>query len=277
MREQKQATEFNTAGGDPGSWSYTLNSWFRPGFESQNRQYFDEKWNEEIARNALLGLGVGAGATGLYHLARKYMARPASNKHRDFHGGPVQANEEKTANGPSAWQDPNWDGGTSILGLPINLRSGAAVVAPVLAGLAGSQMVNNYVRTKKREEAQKKVDEAKQMYEAALVGKTAEALDKAFDQYSEKKASVLNDVGKGFGTLQGVATLAMGGLGAKLMYDMTRARSQSEALRKAQDARARMSALPPMWVTPDAAIAIKKKKEMAAQQEDESQRKAATA
>lgn len=285
MSEQKQATEFQPAvpylptaifGTEPGSWNYTLNSLMRPGFETNNRAYFDGKWQEEIARNALLGLGVGAGATGLYHMARKYLAQPASKKHRDFHGGPVSSDDEKkAADGPSAWSDPNYDGGSNVLGLPINLRAGAAVMGPVIAGLAGSQLVNNYVRDKKRQEAQKKIEEAKRVYEDALIGKTASHMDKAFDQYEEKKAGL----GQGFGVLQGVSTLALGGLGAKLMYDMTRSRSQSEALRKAQDARARMSALPPLWVTPDAAIAIKKKKEQAesAPQEENEQRKAATA
>lgn len=277
-------------------------------------KYFSDRWPAETAKNLLLATGLGAGATGLYHAYRSLTAPKPKKKHTKFYPGPQPAEEEKEKKawsdtnppppGTSVWADPGFIR-PLLYGGVLNIAGGS------LAAMGGAHLMNKLVRSNKKEKYQEQIDEARKMYEDALRGEKTAALNAAFTEYTkrdiEKKADLgemLGNVGtglwngisnaylnirnhehsplayfnRGYGNYAGATMGLSGALGAALAYDFAKQRTQAAAMQRAQEARARMSALPPMWVEPDAAVLMKRKQRQAEEDNDsEASSKAASA
>lgn len=253
-----------------------------PAAQAAYGAYFDERWPLFTARNLLAAAGAGAGARGLYHLIRHFTAEKPSTSHQSFYAGPKtfaapkkKPQEEKVAEvapaapaapvQPPVWQDQRpgvsgtWMGLGGVAGIP-------------LATVGGAYLMDKLVRMNKNKKHEEEVEAARREYENAL-GEKVGTLHEVYDANREKIAEDngaggwMNGVGNFLSrlpynsfvnpVLQGYNTYATGAAGlsaalaGKIVYDLTRQRSQAEVLRRAQDARARMSALPPLWVTPD--------------------------
>jgi hypothetical protein len=258
-------------------------------------QYFIDRWPAETAKNLLLTTGLGAGAAGLYHAFRSLTAPKPKKKHTKFYPGPQPAEEEKKAQeaGPSVWKDPGFVRPFFYGGL-LNIAGGS------LAAMGGAHLMNKLVRNNKKQKYEEQIEEARKMYEDSLRGEKVAALHTAFQTYAalpaEKKASITDALGKAwnsitrndnsplvwfnrtYGPWAGATMGLSGAVGAGLAYDFTKQRTQAAAMQRAQEARARMSALPPMWVEPDAAVLMKRKQRQAEEDNDsEASSKAASA
>lgn len=278
-----------------------------PDLARRYSEYFDQRWPIATAQNLLTGLGLGAGATGLYHLVRHFTAKKPATAHTKFYGGPKNTeeaadNKEKKAADPVPAPVPQPPAGPSVWAderlLPQFLWGGLANTAGVpLAAMGGMYLMNKLVNRNKHKEYEKKIQDAQQEYESALQGKTA-ALASVYDANQEKIAangwldflgksvqdsgigdvpywSYINDALKRYNWYAGAAGGLSAALGGSVVYDITKQRSQAAAIRRAQEARARMAALPPMWITPEEIPAFKNRK---AQNEiEEEPRKVASA
>lgn len=202
--------------------------------------------------------------------------------------------EEKTAetappaaapNAPAAVQPPAWhDQRPGIAGTWMGLGN---IAGGALATVGGAYLMDKLVNMNKRKKYEEEVEAARREYEHAL-GEKIGMLHEVYDANREKIAesnmvgSAANAIVDGLGRagnwvtnrlpyldginplLKGYNTYATGAAGlsaamaGKIVHDLTRQRSQAEVLRRAQDARARMSALPPLWVTPDDVVADNK-------------------
>lgn len=251
--------------------------------------YFDERWPLFTTRNLLAAAGVGAGARGLYHLIRHFTAEKPPTNHQNFYAGPKafaptkkKRPEEKVAettpaapaapaapSQPPVWHDPR----PGVSGTWIGLGN---IAGGTLATLGGAYLMDKIVRMNKHKKYEDEVEAARREYENAL-GEKVGALHEVYDANREKIAENggagwidrigdfvtnrlpfmpgVNQVLKGYNTYATGAAGLSAALAGKLVYDLTRQRSQAEVLRRAQDARARMSALPPLWVTPDDVVA----------------------
>lgn len=262
-------------------------------------QYFADRWNPETVKNLLLSFGAGAGASGLYHSFRGLTSAKPKKKHTKFFPGPQAADEEKKAqNGPTAWSDPSFTG-NFLHGGVLNVAGSA------LAAMGGAHAMNKLVRQNKKQKYEEQIEEARKMYEESLRGEKVAALHGAFAAYDklpqEKKAdwtdtlgNITSAIGKAYdatirapgspvaifnrsyGRYAGATAGLSAALGAGLAYDFGKQRTQAAAIQRAQEARARMSALPPMWVEPDAAV-LRKRKQQQSEEQDEAPAKAASA
>ena len=148
------------------------------------------------------------------------------------------------------------------------------------AGLVGGKkLVDAIMARKQKADAASDVDDARQYYQSVLSGthKQAAALDEAFARFEEKQANdaangVLGAVGgaiNGVGhvvsdtipryatTMALLSALAGAGVGGTFMYDRTAEKTRGTNLAKAQASRARMSALPNVWVDPEELARVK--------------------
>lgn len=164
----------------------------------------------------------------------------------------------------------------------------AANATAALAGAGGTAYAMNHMASKKRQtDLEDAVEDARNEYMAALTGKAAAALDAAYDVIMAEKAAAgswedaarsatgpgtmydsaakgwesFKDNAKGLGshTITGLllSSLGAGGIGAKYMYDRTKARSESESLLKAQASRARMRAMQEApWIDPEELVGL---------------------
>ena len=241
--------------------------------------------------------GFGAGLTGtrLYQLASD-MNKP-SNKYTKFGPGAktVDDAEKLAADAPSTPSTLEQLTST-IAAIPGQLASKIPAppdlnqlnarekgwVVPALLGTTGlsiyggHKLMSAIYDQKRKEEREEAVEEARKEYQRALTGKRAEALDTAFDAYTEKRG-VLGALQTGYDILTApvaaagllpayqTAVLGTGALAGKMTYDWTRERSKDKALERARKSRARLAGVSPMYVDPDqiAAIAeLAKKKKM---------------
>lgn len=254
--------------------------------------YFDERWPLFTTRNLLAAAGIGAGARGLYHVIRHFAAQKPSSAHQNFYGGPKSFADAKkkqpkekvaettpvapatpaTPPQPPVWHDPRPGVAGTWMGLG-NVAGGA------LATVGGAYLMDKLVRMNKHKKYQEEIDAARREYENAL-GEKVGMLHEVYDANQEKiaennGAGWINSIGdfvtnrlpympgvnqalKGYNTYATGAAGLSAALAGKIVYDLTRQRSQAEVLRRAQDARARMSSLPPLWVTPDDVVADNK-------------------
>lgn len=286
MTTEKQSTDY------PASFVGKNYGNMNPAEQQTSDAYFDERWPLFTTRNLLAAAGVGAGARGLYHLIRHFSAAKPSTAHQNFYAGPKafaetkknKKPEEKAAEAapavspapaqtqPPVWHDPRpgvagtWMGLGNIAGIP-------------LATLGGAYLMDKFVRMNKHKKYEEEIEAARREYENALGAKVATL----HAVYAANREKIAENNGTGFlagasdfltkrlpymggvnQALKGYNTYATGAAGlsaalaGKIVYDLTRQRSQAEALRRAQDARARLSALPPLWVTPDDVVADNK-------------------
>lgn len=262
------------------------------------QQYYNDRWTPETAKNLLVSFGLGAGATGLYHAFNGLTSKTKTpkKKHDNFYPGPKQPKEEKkakAASAPSVWSDPTLLGNFLNAGLYNNAGS-------VVAAMGGAHLMNKAVKQNKKQKYEAQIEEARKMYEESLHGQKVAILHNFFADYSalpaEKKASIFTAIGKAYdsairtdnspitwfnrlyGQYAGTAAGLSGVLGAGLAYDFGKQRTQGATIQRAQEARARMSALPPMWVEPDAALLMKRRQQRAQEDNDsEASFKAASA
>jgi hypothetical protein len=285
-------------------------------------------YGKEMLNTALLGAGLTAGGTALYHLlhgfnsaklpalvrdsapaveveaqekAKKHKARAAHGPQFKFANNSATdiLNSIYTAVGkaipqgliPAGFGDPTGPGGSPASINPSHQawRNVANYAALVAGGAGGAHLVNSIADKKRKQDVTDDVEDARREYFAALTGKSAE-LDAAYETAS-KSASQLTEsapykavaqwlsssgpVSDTVRTLAGNAketatrtqtalttallasTLGAGGLGAKYMYDQTKARSRAENLRRAAASRARLKGIQQTpWIDPDALAAI---------------------
>lgn len=245
-----------------------------------NDAYFDQVWPMLTTRNLLGGAGVGAGAVGLWHLLKHFTSQKPSSAHTNFYAGPKsfpadkKKQEEKTAEAPApaapAAPSPFWGDQRP---LTAGVWTGLNIAGVPLSILGGAYLAKRVLKENKQKQYQAQIEAARQEYERALGEKTA-TLKELYAANREKIAEgertwggfagdflkditynqYVNPLLKGYNAYAVGAGGLSAALAGKIVYDLTRQRSQAEMLRRAQDARARMSALPPMWVTPDDVI-----------------------
>lgn len=138
----------------------------------------------------------------------------------------------------------------------------ANIGGAALGTYAGAKLINSLVKAKKKRDRESALEAARAEYYNALGGKSASALDVAFERV--KKANMLSTTASAlWNTPQTLRTaylltlLGAGGLGAKYMYDRTKNLTEGENLAKAQASRARTKGLPPVWVDPESLAHIK--------------------
>lgn len=151
-------------------------------------------------------------------------------------------------------------------------RTAANYLAAMGGGAGGLSLVKSIADKKKKEDLADEVDSARKEYFNALTGKAAAVLDAAYEKYAQTPAtpaasggtswlsSIWNSIPsmqdaavhaknvgeRGAETLWSAALLSAlgsGAIGAKYMYDHTKAHTAAENLRKAREARARLRGL----------------------------------
>ena len=138
----------------------------------------------------------------------------------------------------------------------------ANIGGAALGTYAGAKLINSLVKAKKKRDNAAALETARAEYYRALTGKSASALDTAFE--SVKKANILSSTASAmWNTPQTLRTaylltlLGAGGVGAKYMYDRTKNLTEGENLARAQASRARTKGLPSVWVDPESLAHIK--------------------
>jgi hypothetical protein len=138
----------------------------------------------------------------------------------------------------------------------------ANIGGAALGTYAGAKLINSLVKAKKKRDRESALEAARAEYYNALGGKSASALDVAFDRVKQANmlsstASALWNTPQTLRTAYLLTLLGAGGLGAKYMYDRTKNLTEGENLAKAQASRARTKGLPPVWVDPESLAHIK--------------------
>jgi hypothetical protein len=262
-------------------------------------QDYQRFWGDRIVRTGIGGLGLGAGATSLYYLARGLsQALNQPKQQEDDEEKPPKITETKAAGiydnvtegvgkmlpdsvlsflrpftpatnkGQNSY-DPNV--------IRSSFGSGATFGAAALGGLGGYKLINALHKRKKKREQQEQISAAEKEYYDALTGGSAKSLDSAYDIASEKaageKKALLDWLTSAYDTAKRVPAavggtyvatgLGLGGLAAKLMYDRTRDRSRAKAVEEAAKSKARIAGILPTYVDPDEIVALKQQVERA--------------
>lgn len=144
-------------------------------------------------------------------------------------------------------------------------RTAMHVLGLGLGGYAGLKLIKTLAKKMEEKNRDDAVEQARKDYFNALTGKQAQALDEIYMQIKtasgEKKylpnigtrwLRGMDQTGKDIWRLELLATLAAGGLGAKFIYDRTKAMSNAETLRKAQQAKNRLQSIQQSpWIDPE--------------------------
>lgn len=280
------AVPLNPAGAstNPGTQAYARAA------EQKDNTAWATRNGKDIFNYAAGGLGIGAGATGLYYLLQAAQnGMKAPKKRLANPSAPYSDEEEKEALDLGAMAGnavksvgmiPQRLAARAPTGADPNPLRGALATTLGLAGgvaglYGGNQLVNSIMENKQTTDAEDEVEDAKKHYYDVLTGanKRAAALDTAYTEYAGKKANLLppgawdtintvgmglpNELVRGYSTTALLSMLAAGGVGAKYMYDRTRDRSKSQNLAKARAHIARMSGTPSVWVDPSELAQVK--------------------
>lgn len=143
-------------------------------------------------------------------------------------------------------------------------RTAANYLAAIGGGAGGLALVQSINDKKKKQDLEDEVNSARKEYFDALTGKEAEVLDAAYEKYAADRPQqdwsqwlanwgnngVIDDTvaagqraAEGTWTAALLAALGSGAIGAKYMYDQTKARTSAENLQKARDSRARLKSI----------------------------------
>lgn len=287
-------------------------------------------FNKELLRSALYGAGLTAGGTALYHMLHGLQSAKVPELLRDVAPAAAPARpKQKSKKNPAASRFAQTKSATSmidkVLGsvhiipteflpgvgdLPsrstttsINTahagwRNALNIAAAMAGGYGGMKAVNTFAENKKKEDLSNEVDSARKEYFAALRGKSAEALDAAFDAFTAANAAGVkhavytptsvgvpkapslppppptpdayrkpyentygNLLRSDLWTAALLTALGTGSIGATYMYNQTKARSKAENLQRAQAARARLRGLQQTaWVDPEQLAALAQNK-----------------
>lgn len=145
-----------------------------------------------------------------------------------------------------------------------------------LGGYGAYKLINSMANKKKKEDREDSVNQARQDYFNALTGKEAQVLDDAYSQFKKTAEEYAPNISKrvwdaATGAGQSLlrffpeaatnwtllTALGAGGLGAKYMYDRTKAMTQAEALRKAQESKTRLQSIQQTpWIDPEELAAV---------------------
>jgi hypothetical protein len=266
------------------------------GLENKLDQSIHKDIAKAIVQYGIGGLGVGAGAAGLYHLLGA--VNKAKPKYKKVGPGPQTIDEEeKLAADPTPASSYSLDSLLSEIGKRIpkgyfnmpNLggagiqdydpgRKGwttAAILGTTGLGLyGGASLMNSLAEKKKQEDMKDEVADAKAQYQRALFGKSSEALDVAFAQFQKvSEETVAPPTGSTAGDVMNTpfklmaqaglwdpylaAVLGSGVLAGKLTYDWTRTRGRDKALQAAQKSRARLNGVAPVYIDPEQMASLK--------------------
>lgn len=160
-------------------------------------------------------------------------------------------------------------------------RTAANYLAAIGGGMGGAAIVNSMRDAKRKQDLEDEVESARKEYFAALTGKTAEALDALYEKHAQQPAAENNFIsrmwnslptfqttvnntahtaertGEGLWAAALLSALGSGAIGARYMYDQTKARTQAENLSKAQKSRARLRSIQQTpWVDPEELASI---------------------
>lgn len=263
------------------------------GLESNIDKNVNEDIGRAIVQYGLGGLGVGAGAAGLYHLLGA--VNKAKPKYKKVGPGAQTVDEDEKIAADPVTPSPSpysvealmaqigkimpkghFDnmlpnlGGASIPDYDSGRKgwTTAALLGTTGLGLyGGSALMNSMAEKKKKEDMKEEVADAKAQYQRALFGKSADALDAAYAQFEkagEPQGSVVTDalnapfrlMGSAWGPYL-TAVLGSGALAGKLTYDWTRARGRDKALQAAQKSRARLNGVAPVYIDPEQMASLK--------------------
>lgn len=276
-------------------------------------------FNKELLSSALWGAGLTAGGTALYHMLNGLQSAKVPELLRDVSPAPSLATtkpkkkkavtklaeQAKSATSmidrvlgsvqvipteflPGVGDLPSRSDTTSVNTAHAGWRNAFNIAAAMAGGYGGMKLVNSLADKKKKEDLSAEVDNARKEYFAALQGKSAEALDAAFDEF--EKASwgfdpeaftgkppppplkpgtytaphtngPINNTAADLWTTALLTALGTGSIGATYMYNQTKARSKAENLQRAQAARARLRGLQQTaWVDPEQLAMLAKNK-----------------
>lgn len=155
-------------------------------------------------------------------------------------------------------------------------RNAMNIGAVGLGGYGAYKLINSIAKKKKIENRDDEVNQARQDYFNALTGKEAQALDDVYEHIkktaeehapniSKRVWDAVSGAGQWLARKPGetvanwtlLSALAAGGIGAKYMYDRTKAVTQAEALRKAQASKQRLQSIQQTpWIDPEELAAV---------------------
>lgn len=163
-------------------------------------------------------------------------------------------------------------------------RTAANYAAAIGGGMGGLALVKHVAEKKRKEDLDEEVNAARQEYFDALTGKTAAEIDVAYEKYAapeptdpppvwsitspstwwagaQHTANTARDGlergGEMLWTAALLSALGTGAIGAKYMYDQTKARTSAENLRRAAASKARLQSINQTpWVDPEALVAV---------------------
>ena len=287
--------------GNPG-WSQNPDGSFAPNHAA---------FNKELLGSALWGAGLTAGGTALYHMLNGLQSAKVPELLRDVSPAPVLAKPrskkkkvvtklaEQAKSSATSMIDsvlgsvqvipteylpgfgglPSRSSTTSVNTAHAGWRNALNIAAAMGGGYGGMKLVNSLADKKKKEDLSGEVDSARKEYFNALQGKSAAALDAAFDEFEKASLGVeawtgpahqpvtppkpgtfpaphtsgtVNNVKSDLWTTALLTALGTGSIGATYMYNQTKARSKAENLQRAQAARARLRGLQQTaWVDPE--------------------------
>ena len=166
------------------------------------------------------------------------------------------------------WSTPRQDAAPNLNTAHAGWRQAANIIAAMGGGYGGMRLVNSLSDNKRKKDIEDEVESARNAYFAALTGKEAQVLDDVFETVKKaagEEAPTIWNLPKrfmgGVAATPGVAqhaaqdaknlawtsalltALGTGAIGAKYMYDQTKARTQAENLMRARNSKARLQML----------------------------------
>jgi len=254
----------------------------------------NKETGDYVMRAALGGLGLGLSGTRLYHLIQSL------NKPKDTHTkfGPGAKTLDENEKVAAAADKPDTSSlvaalqqlynnaalgvGKTISAVHPSMSVPATLGAAGLGFYGGMSAINSVENARRKEEQKELVEDAKQDYQRALMGRKYAAEFETAHIKCSKAPMNLRDAAAGVGTVMqapfnflsfaghrmgvgdalaaiyATGTLGAGAAAGKMTYDWTRHRSRDKALERARKSRARIEGAAPLYVDPEQLAAIKR-------------------
>lgn len=241
-----------------------------------------EDVGKRLLNKTLIGVGTGAGATGLYyfmqHLRRQQKRRAEEQEAQKELGlskfadlADIQRNIYRAAGkainvpgqmlsslaGNAEGLLPHAPGHKDMSYMQGGTDRALGVLGPAVGALAGNAMMRHFVESRKRKQRAADVMAAKQEYLDALTGTKSASLDAAYEKMASwatrahsalaelVRAGAENTVALGL-----IGGVGLGGVGANYMYNRTKNLAAGNNTEKARKLQRRLQTLPTQWVDP---------------------------
>lgn len=247
-----------------------------------------EDVGKRLLNKTLIGVGTGAGATGLYyfmqHLRRQQKRRAAEQEAQKDLGlskfadlADIQRNIYRVAGkainvpgqmlsslaGNAEGLLPHAPGHKDMSYMQGGTDRALGVLGPAVGALAGNAMMRHFVESRKRKQRAADVMAAKQEYLDALTGTKSAALDAAYEKLAAGElaaspkpglrsalADLIRAGAENTVALGLIGGVGLGGVGANYMYNRTKNLAAGNNTEKARKLQRRLQALPTQWVDP---------------------------